>query len=267
MVMLFSALEDFMRNRAIECTQRINQASVPYSHLPEKLKAASLISTFEGLLNSSRGWPAADRLSEFEEAAKLAAAGPLGSQYQFSPFAFGREKSNLNPDDISIMAGRFGVKGFWQEATKIKAMTGAGTPQDLQAGFKQMARTRHKAAHVPSHIVGHVELSTSLSVSIDVAAGFDILVSTATDRLGQANLASGGTMQEVTSADVKITFLRPHVRGWAGFSSSSAKRATFVEPAYASAHSRALAYAKQRNMSLVKQDGASRVTGWETCLG
>ena len=75
MVMLFCALEGFIRDRSLECARAINQTSVPYSHLPASLKAASLISTFEGLMNLSRQMSFTDRLTAFEKASVAVASG------------------------------------------------------------------------------------------------------------------------------------------------------------------------------------------------
>ncbi|PUA19535.1 hypothetical protein C7W93_06675 [Glaciimonas sp. PCH181] len=75
-------------------------APLTYTHLPIGLKTASIVATFEGLLNMSRDGTTNDRILEFERAAVAIASGPLGSLYKFTDYSFARDKSNISADDV-----------------------------------------------------------------------------------------------------------------------------------------------------------------------
>jgi hypothetical protein len=269
MVMLFCALEGFLRERSLECASQINQTSVPYAHLPEGLRYASLIATFEGLLNSSRYWSTTDKVLAFEAAAVAAASGKLGSAYQFTDYSFARDKSNVGADDISKIAKEFGVTSFWNEAMAVSQIIEMALPENMDAAFRQLARARHKAAHVPSHNTPHSDLLAAIPKAIAVALSFDVLVSTAVDHLNRSNVVGGVVVAPITRTDVKFIYVRPHKSGWAAYRSppSSRDRAIFVEGSHDVAMARASALATNKNFCLVSQDGAGRAANWRTCVG
>jgi hypothetical protein len=267
MVMLFCALEGFLRDRSLECANAIDQTSVPYTHLPPGLKAASLISTFEGLLNLSRGWAVGDKLSEFEQAAIAAAAGSLGSPYQFTGYSFARDKSNVTAEDVTKITKSFGVDNFWSSARIVSQKAGMALPGNMDDAFKQLAKERHKAAHVPSHNVSHGHLVAALPQAIILALSFDALISAATDRLSSSKIVGGVAPIPVTGGDVEFMVVKPHRAGtWAAFIPNRAK-ALFTEKDGAAALARATVTAKAKRLSVICQDATGRASAWKTVLG
>lgn len=267
MVMLFCALEGFVRDRSLECANAIDQSAVPYTHLPEGLKVASVIATFEGLVSLTRGWSLVDKLAEFEPAVVAAASGSLGSPYRFTSYSFGRDKSNVNAGDLVKIAASFGVENLWNSMRTVCQKAGTVIPGNMDAVFKELAKKRHKAAHVPLHNVPHSELVAALPQAMTIALAFDTLVSAATNRLSLSSIASGTPPGLVSGADVDFMVIKPHAAGrWAAFLPNRT-RALFVEATYDSALSRATAAARARGLSIVCRDATGRASYWKTVLG
>lgn len=267
MVMLFCALEGFLRDRSLECARAINQTTVPYTHLPAALKAASLVSTFEGLVNLSRQMSVADRLAAFERASIAVASGALGSQYNFTEYSFARDKSNISADDVARIAKSFGVDNFWNAARIICSKIGAAIVGNVDEIFKQLALDRHKAAHVPSFSIPHSRLTSALPEALALALSFDALISAATVRLSQSRIATGILPAALTAGDVDFMTIRPHQAGrWAAFAPTST-RALFIEASESAALTRAMAVATSRKLSIICKDSTGRASGWKTILG
>lgn len=267
MVMLFCALEGFVRDRSLECARSIDQTTVPYLHLPQGLKVASLVATYEGLLNLSRGWPIADKLAAFERASIAAASGSLNSSYQFTDYSFARDKSNIGSEDIAKIARSFGVDNFWSSARTVSQRAGMGLPGNMDETFKQLARERHKAAHVPSHAVTHSFLTAAVPGTLSLAIAFDSLLSAATQRLSISAIAQGVQPALLLGSDVDFIILKPH-RGvaWGCFLPSRVK-ALFVEASFEVAIARAATVARTKGLAMVCQDATGRATTWRTVLG
>lgn len=266
MVMLFCALEGFIRARSLECARAIDQTAVPYSHLPTGLKVASLISTFEGLLLLSRGLTTADKIIEFEKAAIATATGSLGSSYQFTEYSFGRDKSNVIADDIPKIAKAFGVENFWTAARVVATKAGVAIPGNMDDLFKQIARERHRAAHVSAHNVPHSLLKSSLPDAIVLCLTFDTLISRATDQLSKSLIARGAVPPAVNGTHVDFIVIKPHTKAnWAAFSPSRS-RALFVETSLVGAIGRAVPIARAKSLDVICLDSAGRPADWRSAV-
>ncbi|WP_186169120.1 HEPN domain-containing protein [Burkholderia gladioli] len=267
MVMMFCALEGFVRDRSLECATAIDQTTVPYTHLPVGLKVASLIATFEGLANLPRSMPVADKLSEFEQAASAVAAGSLGSPYQFTRYSFARDKSNVGADDISTIAKRFGVSNFWNAAGTVCLKAGIAVQGNFDELFKQLAIERHKAAHVSTHSVPHARLSAFVWDTLACALAFDALLSTATMKLSTSQIATGIAPAAVTGADVDFLAVKPRPDGrWAAVLPQKTK-ALFLEPTREAALARAVQVSTTRKLSIICHDNAGRASAWRSLIG
>lgn len=267
MVMLFCALEAFIRDRSLECATAIDQSMVPYSHLPEGLKYASVVATFEGLLNLTRTSRASDKIVEFEKAAAAAASGSLGAAYQFTSYSFARDKSNISVDDVGEIAKDFGVSGFWSASRAVGQSAGLAMLGNVDDSFRQLAKERHRAAHSASHNVPHSALQAALPQAVFIALTFDTLVSTAAWRLSTSAIAKGIQPNRVSDADVRFITVKPHRAGrWAAFRPTSS-RASFVESDRAIAMARATKIGRPGGLSIVCHDAAGRAATWTTVLG
>lgn len=265
-VMLFCALETFIRNRSLECAGAINQIQVPYAQLSDDLKYASLVSTFDGLAMATRGWPKSDKILEFERAAVAVASGSLGSPYQFTEYSFARDKSNVTADDIVLISKTFGVENFWQSAGKVSLKAGITIPGRHEDIFRLLARERHKAAHVAQHNVSHYWVESALFQTLSIAIAFDALISTAAFKLNTKGATARATLK-ITENDVDFLTVKPRVNGdWAGYQPSKT-RASFVAADQSSALARAVTLGGTHNLSVVCHDTGSRPTRWATVLG
>ena len=266
MVMLFCALEAFIRDRSLECAQLIDQVVVPYTHLPTGLKYASLVSTFEALLTSTRGMQDADRMQEFEIVAAAASAGHLGAPYQFTRYSFGRERSNIGKDDLIAISKSFGVANLWNAMQAVAGKVGSALPGGVDEEFRQLARERHKAAHLADHNVPHSQITAALPKAVSIALSFDALISQAAYKLNRSSLTSGGAVPRITDADIEFVAVRPTAAGWRGFRPHQA-RAAFVESSEVAALARATTIARPRAHCVVCYDLAGRPATWRTPIG
>lgn len=266
-VMLFSALETFIRDRSLECAKSIDQTSVPYTYLPLGLKYASVVSTFEGLISQTRSLSVADKILEFEKATVAVASGYLGSPYEFTSYSFARDKSNVSADDIGTIARNFGVNGFWASARNVCTSAGMAMPGSIEEVFRQLARERHRAAHVTSHSIPHSQLTSSLPQATVIALAFDALISTAAHRLNASAIARGRPPNKVSDADIEFITVRPHRSGRWGAFRANHLRALLVEADQKVAMARASGIAKAKGLSVVCHDAAGRASTWTTLLG
>jgi len=267
MVMLFCALEAFIRDRSLECAKLLNQTTVPYTHLPPGLKYLSLVSTFEGLLHSTKYWPENDKTIEFEKAVQAASSGVLGSPYQFTEYSFARDKSNVSGQDLVDISKSFHVDNFWNSCTGVWAQIGVAFPTPPSELFKQLSVERHKAAHVSGHNVPHVKISNFIPQAVAIALAFDTLISAGAHHLSGSSIALGTIPPKVRDTNISFCTVKPHTGGkWAAFNPSKSK-ALLVKTTEADAFTGAMLKATPAGRSVVCHDASGRPIKWASILG
>lgn len=267
MVMLYCALESFIRDRSLECAKSLDQTVIPYTHLPEGLKYASIVSTFEGLLHQTRNFPDTEKIVEFETAAIAAASGKLGSPYQFTEYSFARDKSNVSVEEIGWIAKSFGVDKFWPSTRSICAIAGMAIAENVEQIYRQLATERHKAAHVASHNVSHADVTSAVPKATAIALAFDVLISTATQSLCASSVVKGAVPPKISDTNVKfITVRLQRTDRWAAYRPDQA-RAAFVEADQLTAIARASQLAKAKGQSVLCLDSSGRASVWRTLIG
>ena len=268
MVMLFCVLESFLRDRAIEVLAFLDRASVPYGKLPEQLRTACVINTFQGLLNTTRNSTSGDRIQEFERIIPLVSAGLSGSNYRFSEYAFGRDKSNLGQEDIKQFMMAFGISDPWGLIKRTAGRLGALLSNGADTEFKNLASNRHKAAHVAGFVIDHPTISSALPIAKGIAIGFDINVSAAVKLLNSAGLAMNRPIPTINNAQIKLRCIERHpsrsnhwmVKG------DAARRASAIgtDPDLLFANS--VVAARSAMEALVLKDRSGRPSNWTTVL-
>ena len=266
-VMLFCALEAFFRGRSLECASRLNQATVPYTHLPQGLKYASLVSTFEGLIHQTKNWSDGDKISEFEKAVVAASSGSLGSPYRFTEYSFAKDKSNVSVSDVAGISRSFNVENFWNCCVGLWGKAGFGFPINPADIFKQLSQERHKAAHVATHNVSHATLSNFIPQAVALALAFDTLISAGTHSLSASSISLGIVPAKITAADIDFITVKPHTGGrWAAFNGTSS-RALLVKSTQTDAVAAAMLKAAKGGRSVVCHDASGRPFNWASVLG
>ena len=265
-VMLFCALEAFVRGRSGECASGLNQAVVPYTHLPEGLRYLSLVSTFEGLVNQTKYWQVSDKIVAFEKAAVATASGSLGSPYQFTDYSFARDKSNVSAADLKEIALAFYADNPWAATVAVWAKVGISFTDGPTELFKQLSTERHKAAHVATHNVPHASLANSLPKAVALAFAFDVLISAGTKRLNGSAILGGTPPAKVTDADISFLTVKPHKSSWGVFRPGSVK-AMAIKPDANTAYAAAIVKSTAQGRSTVVIDAAGRLSKWSTVIG
>ena len=262
MVMVFCALESFIRDRAVEVLAHFDRASVPYGKLPEPIRYASVVNTFDGLINATRYWSRADRIAEFERIVPFVNAGLVGGGYRFSEYAFGRDKSNLGHEDIKALALALGVVDPWVRIRWTAGRLGALLTNNADIEYKTLAANRHKSAHVAGYVIDHPTVSSAVPVSIGIAIGFDICASVAVRRLNGFGVIPGQPV--VNDSDIKLRFVERHPRRsncWM-VKGENATRASALGVDPEILFSTSVASARAAIESLVQKDGSGRPAKW-----
>jgi len=203
---------------------------------------------------------------EFEKAAISVASGPLGSPYEFTSYSFARDKSNISADDLRLISKNFGITNPWNSIRAVSAKAGLAITGNIDEVFRLLARERHKAAHVAAHNVPYARILSALPEATSIALGFDVLLSTATQRLNTSGSASGSPQPATSDTDIEFIEVKPHKGKWAAFS-PTASRAMFVAADQVSAMSRAHTKAMPLGYSVVCQDASGRPSNWTTQIG
>lgn len=179
MVVLFTSLEDFIRNRTGELLSHASNTVVHFNDLPSDLRMAT---TYEATratyaraqieLRSGN-----DVVGVIQDAAaKIASTG--STTLQFSNFSLGYKGSNLSSSEISDILRAFQVADGWNQMTSLADRCGLGG-LPLKGAFDNAVRLRHDAAHSIRANVQPNDLVSFCTSALAVAAGFDMLASRA----------------------------------------------------------------------------------------
>ena len=206
-VLLFSAMETFLRDRTAEVLQSFDAAVVSFSGLSEKLQTAVTLGAMHGLQNRVK---AQDKQLQsswlMTEAAAIASAST--SLSTLSRYSFAHDRSNIAEDDVSNILSAFGVDKPWESITAVTGRSGASLP-DAKAEFIAIKKRRHSSAHVVTGAVPHADLEQSLLAVRSICAAFDLLISKARILANRGNFPGVGGNSKLIGATLSLVFVQP----------------------------------------------------------
>lgn len=266
-VLVFSAMESFIRNRTAEILQSFDSSAVTFLDLSESLQKAVTIGAIDGIGARLKNQDKALQVTWLmnEVGAVASAATSLST---FSRYSFGHAKSNITEDDVANILAAFGVSSGWKNIGGLASRSGSSLP-DARAEFIAIKKRRHSSAHVVSGAVPHADLEQSLSSVRVICLAFDLLISKALSLANSRAFPGVGIHAKLSEEVVELIFTEP--RG-AKFAVVKEVRPPPFPVVYrptvritsdsASAESYALPYAAARGASLVIKDTSGRPESW-----
>lgn len=210
-VVLFTNLEDFIRRRTSEILLAIGPTTVPFSSLPDKLRAATTTGLLHTLSFKLKLQAENDRLQFLQLEAKRIAS-TSSSPYELSPYALGYSRSNIDASDIKETLGAFMVDDAWRSMDSLASRLNYGS-LPLKDAFMQAAARRHMAAHDATAVTLLSDLSDFLVQGRAIAASFDCLLSKAFSliKIQDADYMGGN---KIGAADCRVRQVTPTGKMW-----------------------------------------------------
>ena len=206
-VSTFTAMEQFLIDRVVELTCKLEPSVIQFVSLPEKFRETVVLNSVQAMFShlSRMRKRGDDWLTECQRQAMLLASTSTAS-YQLPTLFFGFGASNLGAGDVRDVLGLFGVDGGWAAVTRFAARVGASTlPAD--AAFSACAMRRHSAAHSSSSNIPVVDLQEGLKASLAICLSFDILMSSAVARLLARDLDLSAGKKVDVAKSLRIAFI------------------------------------------------------------
>lgn len=175
-IVAFNVLEDFIKNRSVECLSVISQSGLPFENLTDMLKESSIFGALNALsfMSSLAKRDGGDWKTLIQEET-LKIHSTKSNPYELSKFSLLYSGPNVLPNEISDLLRAFGVKEGWTSMKRVSDSIGGGIP-DLAQAFRNAANRRHNAAHAAAFNYHHNWLSNFKSEIIAIAASLDILL-------------------------------------------------------------------------------------------
>ncbi|MEU5260207.1 hypothetical protein [Amycolatopsis sp. NPDC021455] len=195
MVVAFTSLEDFLRNRSAELLDHISRTVVQFSTLPKSLQSSATIGAFRStiLQASLASKVGGDPVALVQKVAEAVASTGTGA-LQLSHYTFGYSGSNVTADEVSSIMGALHIADPWGEMSDLAARCGfGGFP--LRQAYETLQRNRNNAAHDVRASIQPSDLTSFSNDALAIAMSFDLLASRAARLLneGDVNFLSGKT--------------------------------------------------------------------------
>ncbi|QQQ78820.1 hypothetical protein IOD16_10485 [Saccharothrix sp. 6-C] len=260
MVVAFTTLEDFIRNRIAELLVHLSRTIVHFEDLPKELQHAATMEAARAahsralmLMRSGE-----DPLSLIQQAAGEIASTGQGA-LQISPYSFGYKGSNLSSGEIAEILRCLQVADAWNEMSNIASRCGFGS-LPLKAQFDQGAQNRHSAAHSTSTNIQPVDLENFCKQALAIASSFDILASRAV-RLIKEGVGDILVAKIKLSSHVSLRFIDTQAGKYAEKNEGS-HRAFRVHDDLKSAWRETVGRARVDHRPIIQRDAAKFPVDW-----
>ncbi|WP_295926219.1 HEPN domain-containing protein [uncultured Xanthomonas sp.] len=269
-VLIFSAMESFIRNRTAEILQSFDSNVVNFSGLSEDLQKAVTIGAIDGISVRLKAQDKAIQVAWLmNEVSAVASAAT--SPYTFSRYSFCHAKSNINEDDVVNILKAFGVESVWRSIGALASRSGSTLP-DARAEFVAVKKRRHSSAHAVSGTVPHADLEQSISSVRVICLAFDLLISKSLSLANTSAFPGVGSQGKLTDDHIDLIFSEPRGVKFAVLKETRPppypviRRPTIrVLGDSASAENYALGYAAERGASLIVKSISGRPASWTPC--
>jgi len=206
-VLVFSAMEAFVRERTAEVLVSFKRRVVAFSDLPEQLQKAITIGALDGIRFRLKLQPAAAKVLWLSNAVKPI-ANASSDISRLSEYSFGYSASNLTEDDVEEVLKAFGVEAPWQQITSLVSRCGI-TVIDCKGKFVSIKERRHDAAHALTANVLHPDLVDSIRAAKAICMAFDLLVSNSCGLFNRQIGPGVAARSKMKHSDLKLVFMAP----------------------------------------------------------
>ncbi|MEQ0564945.1 hypothetical protein ABJI51_38210 [Amycolatopsis sp. NEAU-NG30] len=189
MVVAFTSLEDFLRNRTSELLNHISRTVVGFSQLPNKLRTSATIGAvrsglFQATLASKTG---SDPIALIQGVAESVASTMKGA-LQLSPYSLGYTGSNVTVDEVYSILAALNINDPWTEMSDFAARCGFGS-LPLKQAYETLQINRNTAAHDVRASIQPNDLTSFSNEALAIAMSFDLVASRAARLLNEGNSA------------------------------------------------------------------------------
>ena len=201
-VMIFSALEEFVRERVAHALGGLTPVSLPFAMLPLKLQVAATQTALQSLAFQAQYMEDAQKLASLRaEFKKLATAGE--NHYSISRYSFSNSKTNVQTAEIFDVLDALMVDKPWEAIYHLAKRFQIGTLNPAKQEFEQLSIARHSAAHKQSFDIPNIDLKAKVSTAMSIGIAFDVVLSCAVDNLN-TSIARHGAIKLLKSSDIEI---------------------------------------------------------------
>ncbi|GAA1951060.1 hypothetical protein GCM10009754_19820 [Amycolatopsis minnesotensis] len=208
MVVAFTSLEDFIRNRTVELFKIISRTVLPFSQLPKELKEAATIGAARsavyqaGLANRAGKDPIA-----LVQSAARSVGSTLSGALEICEYSLAYSGPNVTSADLSSALGAFQISDPWNEMSSIASRCGLGS-LPLKQAYETMQLNRNRAAHDVNANIQPGDFYSFVQEAKSIAIGFDLLTSRAARLLteGDKSVLNG---KKKLSSSIAIRYIQP----------------------------------------------------------
>ncbi|MEU4562362.1 hypothetical protein AB0F72_28595 [Actinoplanes sp. NPDC023936] len=207
MVVTFSGLEDFIRERSAEVLNFVSRTSLRFDDLPRDLAVAATVEAMRAahsraLMASRQG----DDPIPILQGAAAEVASTLQGPLSISKYALGYAGSNIGAEEVSNILKTLHAADPWNEITLLGSRVGLGSTP-LRDAYAQGLRLRNQAAHRADTNIQPTELLTFCQQAKAIALGFDLLASRAARLLHDSTQSFAQQTKNKLSQDISIIFV------------------------------------------------------------
>lgn len=204
-VMVFSALEEFIRVRVENVLQMLIPASLPFDYLPEKLRIAATIGALQGIMFQQK-LQSDDKKSAFLLEQFRLLASLSDQNYRISKYAFVHSGSNVQPNEITTLLEALSIEKPWETIYHTAKRLKLATANPSKAEFERLSSFRHRAAHDQSFDIPNFDLVNCMKSALSIGLALDTVITSAIRNLN-SSLATHGEIKELKSKSISIYFV------------------------------------------------------------
>ncbi|KGB89951.1 hypothetical protein DM81_1973 [Burkholderia multivorans] len=203
--MIFSALEDFVRERIAQILGHLTPASLPFSSLSPKFQTSASQVALQSLAFQSQYVEEDQRLAFLRaEFQKLATVGE--NHYSISRYAFFNSKTNVQASEVYDALDAFMVEKPWEAIYYTARRLQLATANPAKQEFEQLAAARHAAAHKQVFDIPSIDLKAKVASAMSIGVAFDVVISCAVLNMN-SSIARHQSMRVLKASDIKIFYI------------------------------------------------------------
>lgn len=207
-VIAFSAVEDFIRRRAIEVVSALTHKPVTFRQLPDGLQLQILQEWIKGMSAYLQRADSQSRTSTLLYEAEVIGTTAGASQFVLSDYSFGRSQSNISLNQITNLLTALNFQRGLEclrEVAGLANLSHLGAPDQI---FTRLMENRHSAAHSFGLDFKLAEFLTDMKAGLRALAfTYDTCISQAALVMRKAITASH-VFQPVQTGAFKIRAIR-----------------------------------------------------------
>jgi hypothetical protein len=205
-VLVFSAIETFIRERTGEVFGTFNPNVVNFIDLPDSLQKAATSGALEGVRFRMKFEHPVNRAS-WVAGSVVPISTAINDASMISKLSFGYASSNLTESDVLEIMKAFGIEKPWDQISAISRRAGVAI-LNAESEFIAIKERRHSSAHVLASNVPYSNLLGSVRSARVICLSFDMLISRSRSILNSGQKV-GKNGVAVTQGDVSLVFVAP----------------------------------------------------------